>query len=145
DFHSAGGVVLALGGAAARKMVENPHTLGLALIGFLLLVRQGQGWEGGQGLLLLFLGTLLLHLQVAAVGWFYRYEAYLVVLAAFVFTVALFSEDRASECPRPLAERVPARYVGYALVLLGALMIGRGALSLLHTPVAALRIDQHPC
>jgi hypothetical protein len=144
DFHSAGGVVLALGGAAVGKMVENPHMLGLALISFLLLVRQGLGWGRGEVMLLLLLGTLLLHLQFAAVGWFYRYEAYLVVLAAFVFTVALFGEGRAAELRGPLAERVPARYVGYTLMLLGALMIGRAALSLLHTPVAALRIDQHP-
>jgi hypothetical protein len=42
-------------------------------------------WNTRRNLEILFLGTFLLHAELGSTGWLYRYEAYLVALAIFVF------------------------------------------------------------
>jgi hypothetical protein len=48
-------------------------------------------WDERQWLLAMFAGTLALHLQYAATGWMFRYEAYLVTIG--LVAVALAGED----------------------------------------------------
>lgn len=82
-FDSALNILLALGGRSLAKLVMvDWHLLGLAVLVVVLLLIRWQrkrtlalpDWMG-----LLFLPVLLLHCQFAQTGWFYRYEAYLVV------------------------------------------------------------------
>ena len=82
-FDSLVNIYLALGGRALVKLVwVAPHLLGVALLVIMLfLVRWYQtrtlavpDWLG-----LIFLPVLLLHCQFAQTGWFYRYEAYLMI------------------------------------------------------------------
>jgi hypothetical protein len=50
--------------------------------------RQGRSWDTAQVMLAVLLATTLLHMQFAAVGWFYRYEAYLLVAGFFTLGFA---------------------------------------------------------
>lgn len=67
---------------------------------------------------LIYLGSLLLHLQFAQTGWFYRYEAYLVflgILLAGLYTGDILNELRQAEIFR--------KYTAYlALGMLGLLL-----------------------
>ena len=65
-----------LGGRMARGMGEAPHLLVLVV-----LVALASAWSerpAARPLGAVFVASALLHLQLASVGWFYRYEAYLV-------------------------------------------------------------------
>ena len=82
-FDSALNIFFALGGRAMAKIVwVDWHLLGLVLLVSILLVAR---WYKTQTLAapdwfgLIFLPVLLLHCQFAQIGWFYRYEAYLMV------------------------------------------------------------------
>ena len=75
------------------QMTDNPHMLFLVLaLALLLVVRCARGASGWSYLTLLpglaLMGTLA-HLQFAALGWFYRYEAYLVAVGCVAATAAL--------------------------------------------------------
>ncbi len=70
----------------ARQLFENPHLLALLalliLIGF-ARIRRGLFFEDRLTLMIILtVGTLLLHLQFARTGWLFRYEAYLVLKQA---------------------------------------------------------------
>jgi hypothetical protein len=95
-FDSALNVFLALGGRSLAKLVwVDWHLFGLALLVSVLLVAR---WYKAKTLAvpdwlgLIFLPVLLMHCQFAQTGWFYRYEAYLVVfglLAALLLASGL--------------------------------------------------------
>ena len=61
----------------------------LFLAGFM---RTGRLWSRNCLLLLIFLTTTLVHLRVAKLGSFFRYEAYLVALGLFVIGCALYEQ-----------------------------------------------------
>jgi hypothetical protein len=91
DFSTAAGALRALGGTAFRQLSQNGHLLAAFLTGllFLMLAPARPGGRGrDRAVVALFLLTVLLHLQFARAGWFYRYEAWLVALALAVFGVA---------------------------------------------------------
>jgi hypothetical protein len=74
-------------------LIEVPQLLIPAVIALLLFVirynRKGF-WEYHQLGLLIFPAVAFLHVQFAGIGWFYRYEAYLIALGLMVVTAALF-------------------------------------------------------
>jgi hypothetical protein len=84
DFSSAPAVLASMGGTAVRQLWQNGHLLTAFLAGllFLLLAPPAPAGTGDRrrAAVILFLASLLLHLQFARVGWFYRYEAWLVAL-----------------------------------------------------------------
>ncbi len=97
-FDSTLNIFLALGGRSLAKLVWlDGHLLGLALlVAVLLLTRwyKTKTLAAADWFALLFLPVLLLHCQFAQTGWFYRYEAYLVVfglLAALLLAGGLWS------------------------------------------------------
>ena len=47
--------------------------------------------------------AILLHLQFAAVGWQFRYEAYLVALSLVVLTLSLAGGSVSFRCPEPIS------------------------------------------
>lgn len=74
------------------NLLNAPHILLLivACLGLLLALEQRQlPARKEKFLLVLYLITTLLHLQFASVGWFYRYESYLVLIGCVVLVYTL--------------------------------------------------------
>ncbi len=73
-----------------------PHLLTLAIAALLLYrARYSERtgfWNGGQLRLVIFGVTAFLHLQLAAIGWFYRYEDYVIVLGLVGLAHAWFED-----------------------------------------------------
>lgn len=71
-------------GNPVQRAIESPHLFYLALLALVLYVLEARDktnpWSERSTLLLIFVGAMFLHLQFAEVGWFYRYEAYLMAL-----------------------------------------------------------------
>ncbi len=109
-----------LGYRGLRTLTHEPALASLLMAGtFLLFVRSRSrrtAWDERQWLLAMFAATLFLHVQYAAVGWLFRYDAYLVVMGFVAIAVA--AEDFLFRVPAPLA----AAGAAVALVALG----GRG-------------------
>lgn len=108
DASTARDVVEMLGGRGIRSLGHAPHLL-LLLVPLALAARlPSPRYAHLPGLSICFLGAVLIHLQFADTGWFYRYEAYLMpplLLLAF----AVFSECLSrcfASAPRPM--RIPA-------------------------------------
>ena len=79
-----------------EQLLANPHLLflTLALLAALLAGRhrgRPSRWTTAHWLLGWTLAAMAIHLQLASTGWFYRYEAYLVVLGLFSLGVALLA------------------------------------------------------
>ena len=85
--------LLAYAGRGYAQTTDNPHMLFLVLaLATLLVVRAARGgglWNYPTLLLFLTLVGTVAHLQFAALGWFYRYEAYLVAAGCVVVAIAL--------------------------------------------------------
>jgi hypothetical protein len=58
--------------------------VGIGLLGYLGRCGRQEGEAGTRVMAAIFAATTVLHLAFAAVGWFYRYEAYLVALGTLV-------------------------------------------------------------
>jgi len=73
-----------VGKSSYAKLLDNLHLLFLIFLALVLyLVRSGEAerkWRASQISLVVFVATSILHMQFAAAGWFYRYEAYLIAL-----------------------------------------------------------------
>jgi hypothetical protein len=93
NFTSIEGFFNLLGYSCYSLMVKNIHMLFLTLTALLSYIfrfnKNEDVWEEGQILLATLLLTTLLHLQYARLGWFFRYEAYLIVFGLFTFAFAL--------------------------------------------------------
>ena len=105
NFSHPAAIVRSLGGTAFRQLSENGHLLTAFLAGllFLLLSAPLPAPKGrDRSVVALFLVTVLLHLQFARAGWFYRYEAWLVALALAALAVAASDRRWALPDPHPL-------------------------------------------
>ena len=94
SFEGAREILRALGGHALRNLVRAPHLPALLLaLGLLLAI--GSRERPARRLAALVLLATLLHVELAAVGWLHRYEAYLIPVAlaglAALLTGAHFS------------------------------------------------------
>lgn len=91
------GILKFFGGFAIYQMVKNPVVLVLFTIAIFLLWEEVRSkrffFSFGISYLLLFVGALLLHLQFARVGGFFRYESYLVVFGIVGIVLYLSSQD----------------------------------------------------
>ncbi|HTM58703.1 MAG TPA: hypothetical protein VL123_09845 [Candidatus Udaeobacter sp.] len=76
------------------QLWANPQLLVLLAASLVLLSLPRPGAEGREhrDALKIYVGTLLLHLELAASGWFYRYEAYLVGLGIWLVGAGLFDQ-----------------------------------------------------
>jgi hypothetical protein len=110
------------------ELARTPHLLalvGLAAVPLLARWRAPSSREGT--LLVVFIGTTILHLQYARTGWFYRYEAYLVALGILAAAVALDG----------LGDRVRPAWLPAVLASAAALVCAvRGVRAHLETPGA---------
>jgi hypothetical protein len=132
-----------LGYTALRRLFANVHLLVPVLGALLLLARRGGAGAWRAPLTLFVIGTAL-HLTAADVGWFYRYEAYLVGLGVLALAGAWAAQ------PGLWAEWTRARVRGtarllaalaLALVCAGALA-DRGVRALVETPRAIANIHE---
>ncbi len=78
---------------ALRRLVENAHAL-IILVGVILTVMVSYKFSDTNAKFRLAVGTIftgmaLLHLMTAGMGWFYRYEAYLVGTGLFIIGISL--------------------------------------------------------
>ena len=110
------------------ELLRTPHLLALAVLAGVTLLARWRSPSSREGtLLIVFIGTAILHLQYARTGWFYRYEAYLVALGIVAAAVALDG----------LGDRVRPRWLPVALASAVALVCAvRGVRAHLETPGA---------
>ncbi len=88
-------------------------------------------------MLLIFLGTALLQVQFARVGWFYRYDAYLIAIGVLAIGLSWTkSESREIHIPSSRNLQFSAFLVILLLIPLGK----RGVDSLRETPIAMKNI-----
>ena len=104
---------------ASANLANTPHLAVLlftALALALLPSRQQRNAEWRIAAVV-FAAVVVLHLQFAAVGWFFRYEAYLVVLGLVIIVLQLRAVDWRALLPQPL----PPIAAIAALLLIGIL------------------------
>jgi hypothetical protein len=148
------GLGLLLGGVAYRRCIRNPHVFYLivaALLGFIARYdRRRLIWEEGQVAVLLFLGTTFFHLQFAMLGWFYRYESYVIALGLFACALSVVHHLTArtpSGEGEEVAQQEAAHHVDWqrlprtlAILVLAffpaMILAKRGAIALIETPQA---------
>ena len=128
-------------------LVVSPHLLVLLVATVKLTRFQEHGfWHKNNVMNLIFISACLLHLQLGRIGWFFRYEAYLVALG--ILAVSIQARQFLSELDLP-SIRMPAigasldrnRLYGLGLVILFiAPLVGRGALWIYWTPTASKNI-----
>jgi hypothetical protein len=124
-----------LGGHALRTLADAPHLLVLlAAVLVLSALRPAPAavrrWDA------IFVTGTLLHLQLAAIGWLFRYEAYLVAIG--VVLVARHLADARAE-PMPFGPAARAAVAVAALVAAAPLLI-RAAQALTQAPAAVKNI-----
>lgn len=133
------------------NLAVSPHLLVLLVASVKLPRFQDQGfWHIANVTKLIFVSSCLMHLELGRVGWFFRYEAYLVALG--IFTVAVQSRRFFSEL-NLASLRIPTiqtslnknRLYGLGLIVLFiAPLAARGALCIYWTPIASNNIyNQH--
>lgn len=140
-----GGIVKTLLGTRAwGNAWENPHLLCLMITALLLLpfhLKRKTAWSATMYALAILVGTISLHLEFADTGWFYRYEAYLVLLGVVVIAAAVGDIHPGKPAWRISRESL-ARYAAAALLfVLMARPLGlRAFRSLRDTPQATKNI-----
>ena len=129
------------------NLAVSPFLLTLLVASVKLSRFQDQGfWQIDNITKLLFVSACLMHLQLARIGWFFRYEAYLVALG--IFTVAVRGRQFLSEfnlaSPRiPTIQTSLGKNRLYALGLIALFftpLVARGALCIYLTPIASNNI-----
>ncbi len=146
---SAGQAVKTLTGLIVlRRLLNNPHLLLLLIAALLLRVRllrakpQAEQPRAGADLTVLFVGATLLHVALADVGWFYRYEAYLVGLGLLTLAVGWLELSRGGETGDVAAQlRPPGRWALLLAIVLAAAGLGdRAVRATLEAPRAMANI-----
>jgi hypothetical protein len=124
-----------LGGHALRALTEAPHLLVL-LAAVLVLSASRPASPAVRRWDVIFVAGTLLHLQLAALGWLFRYEAYLVAIG--VVLVARHLADGPAEAP---AFGTAARAALTVALLVAAVpLITRAAQAAAQTPRAVKNI-----
>jgi hypothetical protein len=136
-----------LGYAAYQQLLRAPHLLFLtltALVTLTLRCRQGKGlFEEKQLLLLLFLLTTLFHMELAKIGAFFRYEAYLVALGLMAIASTLGELPTGAPSTPTLSVLWLRRFATAALLAFPLVALGvRGLEALTQTPTATVNIHQ---
>ena len=99
-------------------------------------------WRKSSVMILLFIVTAALHLRLARIGWFFRYEAYLIALSVVIFAIGGYEYVTG----RPQQKRgrgetlVAAGWLGCSLTFLLMLLGFRGIVTLYRIPLATQNI-----
>ncbi|MFW9786337.1 MAG: hypothetical protein ACFFE2_06695 [Candidatus Thorarchaeota archaeon] len=128
-------------------MVISPHLIALMAASIKLTNSQELGfWHSNNMMRIIFVISCMLHFMLGRVGWFFRYEAYLVALG--ILTVSIQGQQFISELDlssiRNLKPGLPSernRLYGLVLIVLfTAPLVGRGVLCIWLTPTASNNI-----
>jgi len=146
DLSSAGSALLSLVGPVYLRLKSGLHLVAI-IFAALFLRLQAAGEEGRaaaarEAMTATFVVTALLHLEFADVGWFYRYEAYLVAWGLVVVAAELSGltfERRSSVTAAPSLFPKRAAAAVLAGVLLFPLLV-RGTVALAFIPQATNNI-----
>lgn len=146
EVYDLGSLWRSAGGYALRRLPRNPVMASVCLV---LMVAHWAGRRRRPVLawLSLALGVaVVLHLQFARVGWFYRYEAYLVAGGAALACVTFFVRaDRGGAPPTADSRGSVRTWVVAALTILVAVpLCGRGVQSLGKVVTASANIYEQP-
>jgi hypothetical protein len=123
-----------LGGHGLRTLTEAPHLLVLlvAILAFSSLVPTShvvRRWDA------IFVAATFLHLQFAALGWLFRYEAYLVAVG-LVLVARHLADGVSAFAVSPARPALAA----VALLVAGAPLVTRGLDAVAQTPAAVKNI-----
>jgi hypothetical protein len=144
DSNPSDGMLLSVLRAAvhvARRAAENPGLLLLAAAAMLRIawsvVFDKRGWQLRHAADIVFVVSYIQHIVLARMGWFYRYEAYLVCIGLATAAVHLgevFTQPRS---------RMRLAVVGLTIASVG-LLGARAVQSMIETPSACLdRMNEH--
>jgi hypothetical protein len=115
-----GKIKLVIAYDAYWKIISTPHVLCLtvsAIVFFLLRADMAKGmWERCQILIAVFVPSTFLHMELAGVGWLYRYEAYLVVLGVLIVAIASHELLLPMTKARNWSSEMVPRYVGLMIL-----------------------------
>jgi len=148
DLTSVRAAILSLVGPSYVNMSRGPHvfTLIVAAVVLNLFTSRGAGgiWETRQVMTTIFVVVALFHLAFAAIGSFFRYEAYLVALGVLIAAAQL--SDWAPK-QRPLVSFDRTRLAKYFSVAILAVTLFfplafRGVLAMVLVPQATTNIYQ---
>jgi hypothetical protein len=131
------------GSPALHALLTSPPMLLLVVAALVLLIVAASAvvWNDEVFLLSMLIGSALLHMQLARLGWFYRYEAYLILLG-----IAVFGAIAAGRLPPPRewargAGAIPRAAAALVLIaVVGFPFVSRGLNAWRNTPTAASNI-----
>lgn len=145
DFSSLRGILFSLGYGIFYKLGQAPPVALLMIFSALFLLahdRKRQEKSAGFFANLLFLAVATLHLQFAGMGWFFRYEAYLVAWGIFTVAVSWKEWDTlAEELLSPSRKRPVLLLAQYAL---GLTLAYRICIPMVTIPIAFINIFHQP-
>lgn len=130
------GIIELFGYTGYKRLIDTPVLLmlvgGAILLFNLVLIRERDIWHRVALLLVMFIAATLLHVQFAQTGWFFRYEAYLVVFGIFTVGSAvhylLETLDMLRIDVSTLKKHV---FVSMFVAYTGLLLLSRGLLALI--------------
>jgi len=146
--HGVSGVLKLFGGHTMINLWKFPHVLVLLATGIsLFAMRFGKSrriWEENQILLLLFVAVTLLQTQFASLGWFYRYEAYLVCFGLLAISKSIWAyfPDTGLLLDKGMIPQYIA--LGVLFLLLSSPLVFRGFVAMVTVPQGTKNIyDQN--
>jgi hypothetical protein len=145
ELFSLSGIINSLGYAGLKQTLGNPHILTLLIGGLIVFIlrnsKENRLWKDPTIMIIIFVATVLLHMQFARTGWFFRYEAYLVALGIFVIAIGI-CEYIPPKFTFKIDRRQIPKYTAITLVMLLLLSpLGKRAKdSLKYTPQATTNI-----
>jgi hypothetical protein len=138
--------LFAIGSPAMRQLAASPHMLVLlatALALLLALAVQRHVWDEDMFLLAVVSMLIVGHVQVARLGWFYRYEAYLVITTLAVVAVVVAGLLARGAPIVASLNRPSVGFVAAVLAIVLALpLASRGLNAFRNTPRASANIYQ---
>ncbi len=128
-------------------LAVSPHLLALLIASVKLTNARELGfWHINNVLRLIYIPSCLLQLQLGRIGWFFRYEAYLVALGVIIISIQgrqFLSELDLTSIRMPIIgtglERNRLYGLGFVILFIAPL-VGRGVLALCWTPIASNNI-----
>ncbi len=88
------GIIQMIGYGALNRINGESHIQFLLMASLLVLlfyIRKEKAWSDNVFANLIFISTTILHMQFAGIGWFYRYESYLVLLGIITLGITASS------------------------------------------------------
>jgi len=131
-----------------KLALKNPALILLLLCSLIILLsllhKYRTFWRSEIIMNIVFIAAVLMHVQFSKLGWFYRYEAYLMVLGIFVITISANKFRFKTQIPVSKKERIKlkSRYVEiclFSFIIISALTV-RGSIAVTQIPKACKNI-----